>query len=260
MSDYSKIIKEYSPEYCEFLEATYGKNMMSEGKEKGIDELLKGANVINTRILDIGSGLGGVPFHLSTKYQAHVTGIEINKWMVEESARRTPTNIKNMIYFKVYQPPILPFDDETFDIVISKGVLVHENNKLPLFQEIYRSLKKGGQLIINDWLSPVEGIWGKDITEMCEAEGLTLYADTEKNYLKHLKMARFKELSVENEDENYINFNMDIVNYLKNKDVKKQFIKKFNEHWYSEALKSYRLIANSIENGELLIRKFVATK
>ena len=50
---------QYTQEVIDFLEACYGEYMLSPG-EKLIDLMFKNKNFKDKKILDIGSGLGGV--------------------------------------------------------------------------------------------------------------------------------------------------------------------------------------------------------
>lgn len=127
--DVQKIIGEYSEEYCRLLETAYGDGMMSEGGTKAIDRMFLSEDLRNKTILDIGFGLGGACIYLAEKHHATVFGVEINPWMVEESTRRTPSNLKHQVKFLQYHPEEkLPFADNFFDIVFSKGVLTHLKN------------------------------------------------------------------------------------------------------------------------------------
>jgi ubiquinone/menaquinone biosynthesis C-methylase UbiE len=162
MNDIEKLISEYSEDYCLFLEAAYNEGMMSEGGATAVERMFTNIDTQNKKILDIGFGLGGVAFYLAEKYNAFVTGIEINPWMVEEATRRTPTHLKSRVKFVCYnKPPLLPFSETSFDIVLSKGVLTHVREKLPLFKEIFRVLANDGILVIDDWLSPTQNKWGE---------------------------------------------------------------------------------------------------
>ena len=38
------MIDDYSEDYCQFLEATYGTNMLSEGGHEAIDRMFQGIN------------------------------------------------------------------------------------------------------------------------------------------------------------------------------------------------------------------------
>lgn len=259
--DIKKIIHEYSENYCLFLEATYGSCMMSEGGAQAIDNMLESEKPYNKRLLDIGFGLGGVPFYLAEKYKANVAGVEINPWMVEEAQRRTPNTLKAQIEFKAYHPDsTLPFEDSAFDIVFSKGVLTHLNDKTNVFQEVRRVLKPKGVFIIDDWLSPTKRRWGERLQKMCDAENLTLYAETEENYTKLLEQAGFSAIAMHNENTNYHRYNLDIVSRLNNEKLKEDHNPAFDEFSIDEAIESYQLIADSIRDNELLIRRFRAIK
>lgn len=255
MDDFKKLIDEYSAEYCLFLEGTYGSHMLTEGGTVAIDRMFQETPLHHKTVLDIGFGLGAAAFHLAEKYQADITGIELNPWMVEEATRRIPHNLKNAVRFVQYQqPPLLPFPDHSFDVVYSKGVLVHVNHKTPLFEEIHRVLKPDGLLIIDDWLSPVKNKWSDRIQKMCEIENLTLYAQTENDYKTLLKNTGFKNIQMRAENSHYAQYNQDIVDRLNKPDIKKSFCNQFSETAWSQAIEGYQLIADAIREDELLIR------
>lgn len=261
MDDFKKLIDEYSEDYCLYLESTYGDHMLSEGGTIAIDRMFEGTSLKNKKVLDIGFGLGAAAFYLAEKYQANVNGIELNPWMVEEATRRIPERLRSMVNFVLYQkPPLLPFSDQHFDIVYSKGVLVHLNDKYPLFNEIHRVLKPGGFLIIDDWLSPKNGEWGQRLQKLCELEDLTLYAQTENDYKTLLEKTGFTDIEMRSENENYVKYNQNIISRLKQPEVKIPFIKKFTEKSWQEAIEGYQLIADSIQSNELLIRWFKACR
>jgi len=215
----------------------------------------------NKNLLDIGFGLGGVPFYLADKYNANVSGIEINPWMVDEAYRRTPKHLQNNVDFHQYHPDDeLPFPNNSFDIIFSKGVLTHLKDKRKLFSEVNRILKPQGIFIIDDWLSPYKDKWGERLKKMCKTEGLTLYAATTENYLKLLKNAHFTNVEIRDENKNYYEYNLDIVNRLKAEKINKIKNPAFNEASLDEAIECYQLIADSIKDNELLIRWFRGIK
>lgn len=259
MSDSTdKIIAEYSKDYCHFLEAAYGTGMMSEGGAQAIDKMFANTNISNKSMLDIGFGLGGAAFYLADRYNAKVTGVEINPWMVEEATHRCPTSLKHQVEFKLYRPnEPLPLDDEQFDIVFSKGVLTHLDDKMSLFNEVYRTLKPGGLFIIDDWLSPQQGQWGKKLEQMCQTEELTLYAETVPNYVALLQQSSFINIQSRNESEQYYQYNLSITEKLKATPAD-HFA--FSELSREESIASYQLITDSIKDEELLIYWFCAEK
>lgn len=252
---------EYSPDYCSFLEGTYGDNMLSEGGSEAIDRMFLDADVTNKKLLDIGAGLGGAAFYLAEKYNVPVVGIEITAWLANEAKRRTPTHLKNLVNFVSYEKPsFLPFESHCFDIVYSKGVLTHLEDKSTLFKEIYRVLKPCGLLIIADWLSPIKGQWGEALQKMCDGENLTLYAETEAGYLDLLATSGFENIVMRDENDHYAVYNHNIVERLSHPRTAKDFIAKFGEVARCQAVESYQLIRDSIMKNELLIRSFRCEK
>ncbi len=254
-----KMIEEYQPDYCYCLEDAYGKNFMSEGGTQAIDELFHGVDIKGKRLLDIGSGLGGAVFYLAQQHQCNIAGLEINPWMVGESTKRIPPDLAHLVDFQSYTPPTLPFSADSFDIIFSKGVLVHVADKAPLFASIHHALKPQGILIINDWLSPYKS-WRKAIQNMCELEDLTLYPQTEQEYVQLLQDAGFTLQTLDDENPLYINYNRDVASKLKIPDVAENFISRFGKKSWQNSIIGYEKIAESMEKNELLVRRFMATK
>ena len=234
--------------------------MMAEGGAEAIENMFQGIPLKHQKMLDIGSGLGGCAFYLAKNYDAHVTGVEISPWMVEESKRRTPTRLRNLSQFVLIQADhVLPFADNTFDIVYSKGVLTHVAQKEKIFKEMHRVLKPNGKLVIEDWLSPKQGEWGNHIQEMAASEGLILFAETENRYQSLLKATGFGDIHMRSESEHYAQYNREIAHGL-NTDRKAEFEEKFGAGALKSAAHGYTKIAQAIEENELLIRHFEATK
>lgn len=255
-----KLIDEYYPEYCHSLEAVYGDGMMSEGGAKAIDSMFHQLSIHKKKALDIGSGLGGVATYLAKNYEMDVTGLEINPWMIEESKRRIPPELQDLLRYQLSTDNNhLPFESESFDIVYSKGVLCHLEEKVGLFKECYRILKPKGHLVILDWLSPVSGKWGKNIQRLMELEGLSLYAETVEGYLEQLREAHFSEIETEDYTKQYAEYNEDIVKALRN-EKKDSFLAAFNEKLHKEAIEGYGSVAKAMHTGEGLEILFQAHK
>jgi ubiquinone/menaquinone biosynthesis C-methylase UbiE len=99
----------------------------------------------NKKVLEIGVG-GGVDFSCWLKAGAIAAGIDLTEAAVELTKQRL-----NQQGFteEVYQLAVgdvekLKFEDESFDIVYSYGVLHHTPDTEKALSEIYRVLKKGG--------------------------------------------------------------------------------------------------------------------
>ena len=99
-------------------------------------------------ILDIGCGAGFDLFVASrlTGPEGKVHGIDLTEAMVAKARENLKrTGIDN---FEVWQVEFedLPFEDKSFDVVLSNGVINLSPEKDILFGEIFRVLRPGGRL------------------------------------------------------------------------------------------------------------------
>jgi ubiquinone/menaquinone biosynthesis C-methylase UbiE len=100
------------------------------------------------KVLDIGTGTGFMAFVLAEEGH-EVTGIDFSPIMLEEAEYiKNRTGIK--VDFQISQADLLPFEDETFDLAVSRNNtwLMQEPEKA--FAEWRRVLKKEGVLVYFD--------------------------------------------------------------------------------------------------------------
>ena len=123
-----------------------------------IEYLIRNSKINNESIiLDWGCGMGWLVVYLAKKYNCRVEGINIskkqlfyaNKLAVEEK-------VTHLTRFYLYDGKKLPFPNNRFDIVYSQEALVHAPDKQLAFGEIFRVLKPGGELSIQDWFANEE--------------------------------------------------------------------------------------------------------
>lgn len=96
-------------------------------------------------ILDMGCGSGRFTIALAQLGAKMVTGIDLGKTGINIGTKISEKlNLKN-IKFLEGNVVSLPFEDESFDFVFSKGVLHHTGHLEKCLDEYYRVLKKGGK-------------------------------------------------------------------------------------------------------------------
>lgn len=103
-------------------------------------------------ILDLGSGAGNDCFvaRAIVGENGKVTGLDMTEQMINK-ARENCTKLKfNNVEFVLGDIEEMPFDDKTFDVVISNCVLNLVPDKTKAFREIYRVLKQGGHFCVSD--------------------------------------------------------------------------------------------------------------
>ena len=104
------------------------------------------------RVLDLGSGAGTDSLIAAQMVgeTGRVTGIDMTREMLAK-ARTAATEIgATNVEFVEGEAEHLPFDDESFDIVISNGVIDLIPDKDSVFAELHRVLVPGGRLQIAD--------------------------------------------------------------------------------------------------------------
>lgn len=102
------------------------------------------------RLLDIGCGTGLMLAELSGAVgpDGHVTGIDLSEDMLER-ARATCEGLPN-VTTRIAAADALPFDDATFDGIVSVQVFEYLGDLSPALAECRRVLKPGGRLVIGD--------------------------------------------------------------------------------------------------------------
>ena len=101
------------------------------------------------KILDIGTGPGFFPMILA-EAGYHVTAVDYTPGMLEKAAENAEKFIgekKKNIIFKRMDAQNLEFEDESFDVIVSRNLTWNLPNPEAAYQEWLRVLKKGGRLL-----------------------------------------------------------------------------------------------------------------
>ena len=109
-------------------------------------------DIAGARVLDLGSGSGMDSFiaGLIAGPTGTVIGLDMtDAQRAKAEALRRRDGIRNVTYVKGYIDAA-PFEDGSFDVVISNGVINLAVDKPQVFNEIARLLRPGGQLAIAD--------------------------------------------------------------------------------------------------------------
>jgi arsenite methyltransferase len=104
------------------------------------------------RVLDIGSGAGmdSLIAALMIGPEGSVTGIDMTPEMIEKARKGVAELGLNNVTFVEGEAETLPFDDSSFDVVLSNSVIDLIPDKDAVFGEIFRVLVAGGRIQIAD--------------------------------------------------------------------------------------------------------------
>lgn len=105
----------------------------------------------NMKVLDVGCGVGGGAIYIAKNSGAMAMGITISLEQVEEAKRNAVlAGVTDLVDFRCMDFMKMDFSDDTFDLVFGIESVCYAYPKNTFLNEVYRVLKPGGKLIIND--------------------------------------------------------------------------------------------------------------
>lgn len=97
------------------------------------------------KILDIGTGPGFFPVILAEE-DFHVTAVDCTPQMLDKARENAGDLCKNITFLRM-DAQKLDFEDESFDVVISRNLTWNLENPEAAYKEWHRVLKQGGKLL-----------------------------------------------------------------------------------------------------------------
>ena len=240
---------EYTAEIREVLQMLWGDGMLSPGGEAHLDEIVKGLDLQDKLVLDIGCALGGFDVLLAQKYGARMIGLDVEAALVEEGQQRVAeAGLADRIDLRLYSPGPLPFPEAYFDVVFGKDSWIHIEDKRGFFAEVYRVLKPGGVLAAGDWLRS-ERPYNDDMRYFFKMEGLTYHMDTLENYGRILRDTGFINVQLTDIHEEYRR--MAHKEYRQLQESADFFIPRIGQESYDHYVEDWRSLTVVVDNGDL---------
>jgi ubiquinone/menaquinone biosynthesis C-methylase UbiE len=160
-----------SPHSREFIEIMDTEERIDQIYVPHVKRIVESINYQPMSILDIGSGPGITAVLLAKKYPAAmIIGIDSSKDMLDyANEKRRNLGIYNL-NFELGDAQDLKFEDESFDLVLSKGVLKMIPDKIGFIKEIWRVLKPNRCAFISDLRRDKRAVFEKTAHELPERE------------------------------------------------------------------------------------------
>ncbi len=246
----------YSPHFLKLLQFIYGsEGIISQGGIESVDLIFSGMNLNNKKILDVGSGYGGVDTYLARQYSADIIGVDKELYMINRSQEllaQVNSVLKGKVTFQTLSHPtsLKEFSEETFDLVYSKEMLYHVPvaDKQNFIHEMYRVLKPGGTLIIADWMQGTP-ILGECLKRALRVDGFCHFV-TPQSLQTMMQNAKCCSINFRDQSKEHIRYSMEDLARLKK--AEHQVRQELGDDTYNTAFDSWTLWLKAQQSCELL--------
>lgn len=106
-------------------------------------------------VLDIATGIGFVAGAL-TGAAREVVGIDLTRAMLKKASQKRRERRLENLSLVLGDVETLPFEHESFDVVLSRYAVHHFPDPGKAFREIFRVCRKSGRVITDDIIAPAE--------------------------------------------------------------------------------------------------------
>ncbi len=151
------------------------------------------------RVLDLGCGAGTDAFIAAAKVgeSGKVVGLDMTQEMIDVANEgKAEKQVKNVEFVKGYLEE-LPFEDGSFDYVLSNCVINLCTDKTKVLKEAFRVLAGGGKMVATDLVIENTNKTSDDLLGVGAVLGATSGVLLKENYEQTLKEIGFKSVDIE---------------------------------------------------------------
>lgn len=134
--------------------AELGKKRLRPGGIEATNWLMEqGQFTADKKVLEVACNMGTTLIEVAQEYQCQITGVDIDREALEKAQQNiNQAGLQKIVKVQTGNALKLPFEDNTFDIVINEAMLtmLDDRSKHKALNEYYRVLKPGGKLLTHD--------------------------------------------------------------------------------------------------------------
>ena len=150
---------------------------------------------LNLRVLDVSSGRGTQSIFYAQNFGVNVTGLDISEEMIKTATSRAiSSGLSDKVKFVLGDSQNLPFEDNTFDVVINECAVGIPDDSQKVLNEMLRVVKPGGAVAIHEstWKKPLKDLEKEEISERYGTTPLEL-----NQWISMLKKAGASDIRIE---------------------------------------------------------------
>ena len=256
----------YDKDFLALLETVYGEGFLSQGKSQALEQMFHGIDLNGKKLLDIGSGLGGLDFELASKFNVCVVGVDPLEEAIQQARKKlalVQKTLKGKVSFRKLdvdnQVSLAMFPDNNFDILFSREALLHVpvDKKVIYFKEMLRVLKPGGLLIVVDWTHRTPD-YSKVLERLIREDGLEFNMVTLAEYKENLRKAGFIDVSFEDDTSRYVEFSKENCKTIIK--LEKQIKSRFDKEMYDGSISGWDDQKKVFEKRDVIVVNIRAYK
>lgn len=147
------------------------------------------------KILDVSSGRGTQSIFYAKEFGVEVIGLDISEEMIQSASKNAKNEgVENLTSFKLGDSQALPFEDNSFDVVINECAVGIPDDSQKVLDEMVRVAEPNGVIIIH------ESTWRKNLDDVEKDEISERYGTTPLDYdewIDMLQEAGVREITTE---------------------------------------------------------------
>jgi phosphoethanolamine N-methyltransferase len=244
-------VGQYPDEFIDRLHLVWGKGFLSPGGAEEVAEIVKGLDLKDAAVLDIGCGTGGPAMALAREKGARMTCIDVEPQLVGRGRRlAAEAGLAERIEFRLVEPGPLPFAAESLDAVFSKDSLLHIPDKRALYRDVLRVLRPGGVFAASDWLGGKGAADDAALRRYIELIGLDFTMATAEETAAAMRAAGFENVATVDRNAWYAEISAQEVAAIEGP-LRDQVIAVSSEEIYDRWLNARRALAEAVAHGAL---------